>query len=123
MASFSKTILLGNLGADPELRRTQSGMAVTELRVATTHRDKGGQEHTEWNSVVVWDKAAENCCKYLKKGGAVLVEGRLQTRSWEDKGQKKYKTEIVANNVQFLGGPKGMVTEKTEAPADMDIPF
>ena len=110
MASVNRVIILGNLGADPELRYTQSGMAVCTLSVATTDvrndRDGNRQENTEWHRVVVWNKQAENCAKYLAKGRSVYVEGRLQTRSWDDKqtGQKRYTTEIVAQTVQFIGG-------------------
>jgi len=109
MASLNRVTIMGNLGQDPELRFTQSQMAVATLRVATTDyrtaADGQRQEFTEWHRVVVWGKQAENCSKYLVKGRSVLVEGRLATRAWEDKqGQKRYTTEIVAQNVQFLGG-------------------
>lgn len=109
MSSLNRVIILGNLGADPELRHTQSGQAVCTLSVATTDRRKDAQgnvqEFTEWHRIVVWGNNAENCSKYLAKGRSVCVEGRLTTRSWEDKdGAKKYVTEIVAQNVQFLGG-------------------
>ena len=109
MASLNRVLLIGNLGQDPELRYTQSQMAVATLNIATTdvRTDKEGKkvETTEWHRVVVWNKQAENCAKYLAKGRPVFVEGRLQTRSWDDKtsGQKRYTTEIVAQNVQFLG--------------------
>ncbi len=109
MASVNRVIVLGNLGADPELRYTQSGAAVANLRVATNERwkdkDGGQQERTEWHSIVVFGRQAENCEKYLKKGRSVYVEGRLQTNEWEDKdGNKRYTTEIVAQTVQFLSG-------------------
>lgn len=105
----NKVILIGNLGQDPEVRYTQGGQAVAELRVATNEAwtDKQGQkqERTEWHRVVVWGKSAENCGKYLAKGRSVYVDGRLQTREWNDKeGNKRYTTEIVANDIQFLGG-------------------
>lgn len=109
-ASVNKVIILGNLGAKPELKYLPSGQAVCEMRIATneTFKDKNDQkqEKTEWHKVVVWAKLAENCAQYLDKGRSVYVEGRLQTRSWDDKtsGEKKYMTEIVANVVQFLGG-------------------
>lgn len=111
MASFNRVVILGNLGQDPELRYTQSQMAVCTLSVATTDyrtsADGQKQEFTEWHRVVVWNKQAENCAKYLAKGRSVMVEGRLQTRSFEDKqGQKRYVTEIVAQNVQFVGGQR-----------------
>src|SRR5512137_41597 len=109
MASVNKVILVGNLGNDPELRYTPGGQAVCDLRIATTEsftgRDGEKKENTEWHTVVVWSKQAENCSKYLSKGRQVYVEGRLRTRSWDDKdtGKKNYKTEIVAQIVQFLG--------------------
>lgn len=111
MASFNRVVIMGNLGQDPELRYTQSQTPVCTLNVATTDYRNGPdgqrQEFTDWHRVVVWSKQAENCAKYLSKGRSVLVEGRLQTRSWEDKqGQKRYITEIVANTVQFVGGPR-----------------
>lgn len=111
MASLNRVVIMGNLGQDPELRYTQSQTPVCTLSVATTDyrtsQDGQKQEFTEWHRVVVWSKQAENCAKYLAKGRSVLVEGRLQTRSWEDKqGQKKYVTEIVAQNVQFIGGQR-----------------
>ena len=107
MASVNKVIVLGNLGADPELRYTQGGSPVCNMRIATNERwrDKDGaqQERTEWHQIVVWGKQAENCEKYLKKGRSAYVEGRLQTRDWEDKdGNKRYTTEIVAQTVQFM---------------------
>ena len=112
MASVNKVIVLGNLGADPELRYTNSGTAVASFRVATSERwnDKNGesQERTEWHRIVAWDKLGEICGKYLKKGRSVYVEGRLQTRAWEDKeGNKRYTTEIVARTMQMLGGRGG----------------
>ena len=106
--SVNKVILVGRLGQDPEMRYTPSGTAVCNLSLATSEsfQDRNGerQERTEWHRLVVWGKIGETCSKYLKKGRQVYVEGRLQTRSWEDKnGQKRYTTEINANNVQFLG--------------------
>src|SRR4051795_7396576 len=112
-ASVNKVILIGNLGAKPELKYLPSGQAVCELRLATTEKftDKNQQkqERTEWHSVVVWGKTGENCAQYLDKGRQVYIEGRLQTRSWDDKnsGEKRYMTEIVANTVQCLGGGPG----------------
>ena len=108
MASVNKVILLGNLGADPELRYTNSGTAVANFRIATNERwtDRNGesQERTEWHNIVAWSKLGEICGKYLKKGKPVFVEGRLQTRSWEDQsGNKRYTTEIVAQTMQMLG--------------------
>ena len=112
-ASVNKVILIGNLGAKPELKYLPSGQAVCELRLATneqwTDKNQQKQERTEWHRVVVWGKTGENCAQYLDKGRSVYIEGRLQTRSWDDKtsGEKRYMTEIVANTVQFLGGGGG----------------
>ena len=105
----NKVILVGNLGADPEVRFTPSGQAVANFRIATSENwtDKSGQkqERTEWHRIVVWGKLGELCGEYLAKGRQCYVEGRLQTREWNDKeGKKNYTTEVVANNVVFLGG-------------------
>lgn len=104
----NKVILVGRLGADPEMKFTATGTGVCRLSVATSESwtDKDGQkkDRTEWHRVIAWAKLAQICGEYLKKGRQVYVEGRLQTRSWEDKtGNKRYSTEIVANTVQFLG--------------------
>src|SRR5699024_10159244 len=112
MSSVNKVILIGNLGADPELRNTSSGTAVTELRLATNEswRDKQGamQQRTEWHRVVVWGRQAESVAKYMSKGRSVYVEGRLQTREWKDRdGQRRFTTEIIASNVVFLQGGRG----------------
>ncbi len=106
---INRVTLVGNLGADPELKYTPGGQAVATLRLATTEKwnDKQGQaqERTEWHRVVVWGRSAETIQKYLKKGSQVYIEGKLQTRSWDDKdGTKKYMTEIVGQTVKFLGG-------------------
>jgi len=110
--SVNKVILIGNLGKDPELKHTSSGTAVATMTVATNERfkDKTGewQDRTEWHNVVLWQRLAEIATEYLKKGRSVYVEGRLQTRSWEDKqGQKRYTTEIVASDLVLLGGGRG----------------
>ena len=108
--SVNKVILLGNLGKDPEVKYTPSGTPVAKITVATNERfkDKDGQwqDRTEWHNVVLWQRLAEIAGEYLKKGGKVYIEGKLQTRSWEDKqsGQKKYMTEIVVNDLVLLGG-------------------
>lgn len=107
--SVNKVILIGNLGADPELRQTQSGQSVATLRLATSERwkDRQGQpqERTEWHNVVLWGQLAEIAGQYLTKGSTCYVEGRIQTRQWEDQsGQKRYTTEIVANQMVLLGG-------------------
>ncbi len=112
MASVNKVILVGNLGRDPELRYTQNGQAVANFSVATTDRwnSKEGQreERTEWHRIVAWGKTAELCAQYLSKGRSVYIEGRIQSREWEDReGQKRNTTEIVAQTVQFLGGRGG----------------
>lgn len=109
MIGVNKVTLLGNLGADPDTKKTASGQHITLFNLATsnawTNREGQRQEHTEWHRIVVWGKLAETCAEYLSKGRKVYIEGRLQTRSWEDdKGQKRYTTEIVANQVLFLGG-------------------
>ncbi len=112
MAGINKVILIGNLGRDPELRYTQSGTAVCTLSLATTrsynNRNNERVEETEWHRVVVWSKQAEFCNQYLSKGRQVYVEGRLQTRNYEDKdGIKRYSTEVIADTVQFLGSRGG----------------
>ncbi len=109
MGSVNKVILVGNLGADPELKYTPSNRPVCNLSVATNEvwKDKGGQkqERTEWHRVNVWGEPAEHCSKYLSKGRMVYVEGRIQTRKWQDKeGKDRYSTEVVADRVVFLGG-------------------
>jgi single-strand DNA-binding protein len=108
---FNKVVIMGNLARDPEVRYTASKTAVASMTVAVGHKfkSKAGAvvDQTDFIPVVVWDKAAENCEKFLKKGRPVLVEGRLQVRSYETKeGEKRYATEVVANNVVFLGGMK-----------------
>ena len=114
MASINKVILIGNLGRDPEVRYTPSGAAVCNVTIATSRnwKDKtsGEQvEETEWHRVVFYDRLAEIAGEYLKKGRSVYVEGRLKTRKWQDKdGVEKYTTEIVADNMQMLGGREGM---------------
>lgn len=110
MASgVNKVILIGRLGSDPEVRYTSNGGAVANFNMATNESwtDKSGQkqERTEWHRIVVWGKLGELCGQYLSKGRQAFVEGRLQTREWQDKeGGKRYTTEIVAQNIQFLGG-------------------
>jgi len=112
MASLNKVMIIGNLGADPEMRYTANGNAVTTFNVATNESwtDQQGErrERTEWFSVVTWNRLAETCAQYLIKGRQVYVEGRLQTRSWEGQdGQKRYRTEVIAETVRFLGGRDG----------------
>jgi len=113
MASVNKVILIGNLGRDPELRYTPGGQPVANFSIATSEswnkKDcSGREEKTEWHRIVAWGRTAELCAQYLSKGRSVYIEGRLQTREWENKeGQKQRTTEIVANTVQFMGGGQG----------------
>ena len=112
MSSLNKAMIIGRLGADPEVRYTQSNTAVATLSVATTERykDRNGeqQESTEWHRVVAWGRLAEICQEYLKKGSLAYFEGPIQTRQWEDKdGQKRYTTEIKALNMQMLDSRSG----------------
>jgi single-strand DNA-binding protein len=108
--SLNRVQLIGNLGKDPEIKYTPQGTPVAKIAIATNERfkDKSGewQDRTEWHNVVLWQRQAEIAGEYLKKGGKVYIEGRLQTRSWDDKtsGQKKYMTEIVASDLILLGG-------------------
>ena len=135
--SLNKVILIGNLGKDPELRYTNSGVPVGTFSLATNEqwKDSEGnvQERTEWHNIVAWQKLAEICAEYLKKGSKVYIEGRLQTKSWEDKntGQKRYSTEIVANDMIMLD-PKGagnarppdsVPAEKEKTAEKDDLPF
>ena len=116
MQGVNKVILIGRLGQDPEVRMTPNGQAVCSLRLATSEswtKDGQKEERTEWHRVVVWGKQAELAGKYLKKGRACFIEGKLQTRSWDDQqtGQKRYSTEIVASNIQFLDSGTGRGAE------------
>jgi single-strand DNA-binding protein len=116
MSGVNKVIIVGRLGADPELKTVGNAQSVARLSIATSEnwmgKDGQKQERTEWHRVVVWGRQAENCAKHLAKGRQVYVEGRLQTRSWENQqGQKQYSTEVVASTVQFLGG--GPSAERT----------
>ena len=137
----NKAIIVGNLGKDPEVRFTPSGRAVAKFSVATTEKwtDQQGQkqEKTEWHNIVVWGKQAEICGQYLSKGRQVYIEGRITNRSYDDKdGNKRYITEIIAQNVRFLGGggqgrssesgfvpPPGEEDAGPPGPSDDDIPF
>jgi single-strand DNA-binding protein len=145
MGSVNKVILVGNLGRDAELRYTPGGAAVATINMATTEvwNDKAGQrqEKTEWHRVVLWGKSAESLAEYLTKGKQIYVEGRLQTRQWDDKdGNKRYTTEIRGDRVVLLGGggrgapiERGMSEAGVQAPGgsgdfaapltDDDIPF
>ena len=120
MSGVNKVILLGNLGANPEMRFTQGGSPVANLRIATTEKwtDKNGQkqEATEWHRVVLFGKTAEIAGQYLTKGRQVFIEGRIRTRQWQDQqGQKRYSTEIIATNMTMVGGRS--TTDRT--PDDM----
>jgi single-strand DNA-binding protein len=141
MSGVNKVILVGNLGADPDLRHTPSGTAVSNLRLVTTevftNREGEKTKRTEWHRVVVFGRLAEICNQYLKKGRQVYIEGRLQTREWEDKsGDKRYTTEIVATNMVMLGraGDAGesaaqefpaeeAATQEAPAGQEDDLPF
>jgi len=131
---LNRVMLLGNLGADPELRVTPGGQAVLKLRLATneTYLDRNNvrQERTEWHRVTVWGRRAEALGKFLQKGHLLFVEGRLQTSSYEKNGEKRYSTEIVATNIVLAGGGRGArgeegMREGGRAPRDsggMDAP-
>lgn len=135
--SLNKVMLIGNLGKDPELRYTSSGVAVATFSVATNEswKDQDGnpQERTEWHNIVAWRKLAEICGEWLKKGKKVYIEGRIQTRSYDDKntGAKKYITEVVADNIIMLDGRgegAGQVSGAAEPQAPVskpeeDLPF
>jgi len=142
MAGINKAILIGNLGGDPEVRYTPSGVAVARFNIATSEewkdKDTGEKkERTEWHRIVAWRRLGEICGEYLSKGQQVYVEGRIQTNAWEDKeGNKRYTTEIVANTVQFLGRRDTANTARPQSspvsdfqgapaqgPGDDDIPF
>ena len=128
---INKVILIGNLGADPELRHTSGGQPVCELRIATSERfkDKSGEwtERTEWHRVVVWGRQGENCAQYLSKGRRAYVEGRLQTREWQAQdGATRRTTEVIAQVVKFLGGREGGGPGRFDAPpppGDGDAPI
>src|ERR1700677_4110809 len=105
---LNRVMLLGNLGADPELRVTPGGQSILKLRLATTEsyldRNNARQERTDWHSVTVWGKRGEALAKILAKGSSLFVEGRIQTSSYEKNGEKRYRTDIVANNIVLTGG-------------------
>ncbi len=137
MAGVNKVILIGNLGADPEIRYTPGGVAVANLRLATTENwtNKEGQRETrtEWHRVVAFGRLAEICGEHLSKGRQIFIEGRIQTRQWEDRdGIKRYTTEIIATTMQMLGRPEDRSAPTAEdkpagaepAPSEPDdIPF
>jgi single-strand DNA-binding protein len=138
MASVNKVILIGNLGADPEQRYTASGTAMATFNVATkefwNNKDGVREERTEWHRIVAWGRLGEICGEYLAKGKQVYIEGKLRTRSWEDRdGNKRYTTEILAQTMQMLGPAAERVPPEREmagpdspsggAVPDDDIPF
>ncbi len=131
MASLNKVMIIGNLGADPEMRFTPQGKPVTSFSVAANRvyaTTEGEQrEETEWFSVVAWNKLAETCNQYLTKGRQVYVEGSLRTRSWEGQdGQKHFRTEVIANRVLFLGQRPTGISSEQETSSNLepdDIPF
>ena len=117
--SVKKVILIGNLGSDPEVRFTPSGVQVANFSLATSESwtDKAGerQERAEWHRIVLWRRLAEVAGQYLKKGSKIYIEGKLQTRSWEDQnGQKRYTTEVVANSMEMLEGGQAAVTAEVD---------
>jgi single-strand DNA-binding protein len=112
MSGLNKVLIIGNLGADPEMRYTADGTALTNIRVAASRSYSGPdgerKEETEWFSIVAWRKLAEQCSQYLQKGSKVYVEGRLKTRSWDTpEGERKYRTEVVAEKVLFMDRAPG----------------
>lgn len=126
MAGINKVILVGNLGADPEIRYTPGGTAVATFRLATsemwTNREGQKESRTEWHRIVAFGRLAEICGEYLSKGRQVYIEGKIQTRSWEDRdGNKRYTTEIVANTMQMLGG-RDQREAPVEGPAAVEPP-
>ena len=115
----NKVILIGNLGAEPEIRYSQSGTAVATIRMATTERFKGKdgqmQDQTEWHRVVAWSRLAEICGEYLHKGSKVYIEGKIQTRKWTDQnGAEKYTTEIIAREMKMLDGKGGQSEQQQQ---------
>ena len=134
ISSMNKVILIGRLGADPELKYTPNGTAQAKLNLATSERwkdnDGNNQEKTEWHRIITWRRQAEFAGEWLKKGQLVCIEGKLQTRSWEEEGKKKDMTEVVADNITMLGskGDSGgkspdsapKTENSTEAPQDND---
>jgi single-strand DNA-binding protein len=128
MASVNKVILVGNLGSDPEIRHTQSGQSVANFSLATneqwTGKDGQRNERTEWHRIVAWGRLAEICEQYLSKGRQVYVEGRLQTRQWDDRdGNRRYTTEIVAQVMQMLGRPGDRGEVPAGGPSYTDEPY
>jgi single-strand DNA-binding protein len=123
---LNRVFLLGNLGADPELRMTPGGQPVLKLRLATTesYLDKNNtrQERTEWHQITVWGKRGEALSKFLAKGSSIFVEGRIQTSSYEKDGEKRYRTEIIANNIILAGRGRGGGEARDDAPPARSYP-
>ena len=127
ISSMNKVILIGRLGADPELKYTPNGTAQAKLNLATSERwkdnDGNNQEKTEWHRIITWRRQAEFAGEWLKKGQLVCVEGKLQTRTWEQDGQKKYMTEVVADNITMLGSKsEGSGGKSSGAPENQEQP-
>ena len=124
ISSLNKVILIGRLGADPELKYTPNGTAQAKINLATSERwkdnDGNNQEKTEWHRIITWRRQAEFAGEWLKKGQLVCVEGKLQTRSWEQDGQKKYMTEVVADNITMLGSKGDTGGKSSESPPDSE---
>ncbi len=119
MAGINKVILVGNTGKDPEVRHLESGVAVANFPLATseTYKNKSGDKvtNTEWHNIVLWRGLAEIAEKYVKKGSQLYIEGKIRTRSWEDKeGNKRYTTEVIGDNMQLLGRPSGTETASSQ---------
>lgn len=129
MAGVNKAVLVGHLGRDPEIRYSESGTAVANFSIATSEKWTDKQtgevkERTEWHRIVAWGRIGESCAKYLAKGRQVYVEGRIQTREWEDKeGVKRRTTEINAQSVVFLGGKSDGQPASDPPPEDDQVPF
>ena len=124
-SGINKVIIVGNLGQDPEIKYTAGGAAVTTLSIATSDswKDKESgmdQERTEWHRVVLWRRLAEVAGEYLKKGSKVYIEGQLQTRKWEQEGQTRYTTEIIARDMQFLDSRGSSNTPSTQKSSEMN---
>ena len=124
-SGINKVIIVGNLGQDPEIKYTAGGAAVTTLSIATSDswkdKDSGmDQERTEWHRVVLWRRLAEVAGEYLKKGSKVYIEGQLQTRKWEQEGQTRYTTEIIARDMQFLDSRGSSNNESTQKSSEMN---
>lgn len=118
---MNKVIILGRLGQDPTLKLTQSGLSISNLSIATSKKIKD-KETTEWHRIVVFGKTAENCKKYLSKGSMALVEGELQTKTYEKNGVKHYSTEILANHVQFVGSKSDQPSPSPSQAPDQNFP-